>query len=81
VPPPAPPTTPTAPTTATTHATAAVVATATDRPEPADPVLVRALDGDGAVDLIVANTGPGQNVLHFDDDPVLRAAARTTGHR
>jgi len=48
---------------------------AADRPPPA------VLDGDGAVDLIIANTGPGQTVVDFDDDPVLRAAARTTGRR
>jgi hypothetical protein len=39
------------------------------------------LDGDAALDLLLANTGPGQTVLDFDHDPVLRAAARTTGRR
>jgi len=39
------------------------------------------LDGDAALDLLLANTGPGQTVLDLDDDPVLRAAARTTGRR
>jgi hypothetical protein len=38
-------------------------------------------DGDAAVDLLIANTGPGQTVLDFDDDPVLRAAAQATGRR
>jgi hypothetical protein len=37
------------------------------------------LDGDSALDLLIANTGPGQTVLDFDHDPVLRAAAHTTG--
>lgn len=39
------------------------------------------LDGDAAVDLLIANTGPGQAVLDLDDDPVLRAAAHATGRR
>ena len=29
----------------------------------------------------MANTGPSQTVVDFDDDPVLRAAAHTTGRR
>lgn len=39
------------------------------------------LDGDSALDLLIANTGPGQTVLDFDHDPVLRAAAHATGRR
>jgi hypothetical protein len=47
----------------------------------ADRVRPAALDGDAAVDLLVANTGPSQTIVDFDDDPVLRAAAHTTGRR
>jgi hypothetical protein len=39
------------------------------------------LDGNSALDLLIANTGPGQTVLDFDHDPVLRAAAHATGRR
>jgi hypothetical protein len=51
-------------------------------PEPA-PGAARppGLDGDAAVDLLLANTGPSQTVVDLDDDPVLRAAAHTTGRR
>src|SRR4051812_10356362 len=38
-------------------------------------------DGDTAVELLIANTGPSQTVVDFDDDPVLRAAAHATGRR
>jgi hypothetical protein len=39
------------------------------------------LDGDSALDLLIAHTGPGQTVLDFDHDPILRAAAHATGRR
>ena len=48
---------------------------------PSEPARSPVLDGDAAVDLLIANTGPSQTVVDFDDDPVLRAAAHTTGRR